>query len=147
MVGRERLQDHIVDGVDVVRIARHRDPAKRPDALTEQGADIKVDEGPHPEGVLDARGLGLRAQAVAIFEHDGAAIEKIQHGAKMRADRAPRQSDQLLRIALAHRARLFERQFRRHIAFERIGKGLIGDDIGQDAAPRQFRQDDRGVGA
>src|SRR6266481_5526032 len=91
VVRRERAQDHVVDGVDVLRIAGHRDPAERPDALAEQRTDIEVDEGTHLESVLDARRLRFGAEAVAILESDRAAIEKIQHCAKVDRNRAARQ--------------------------------------------------------
>ncbi len=138
MVGRERLQDHVVDGVDVLRVSGHRDPAERPYALAEQRTDIEIDKGAHPKGVFDAGGLRFGAQAVAVFEHDRAAIHESKHRANMRGDGFPCQRDQSLRIAGAHGAGFFERQFHGHIALQGIGKGLVGDDVGQDAALGEF---------
>src|SRR5580698_158660 len=109
MVRRKRPEDHVIDRIDVLRVSRYGDPAKWPYSLTEQRTDIKVDKRTHPESVLDAGRLCLRAQAVAIFEHDGAAIEKLQHRTQVNADRAPRQRNQFFRIAPAHRACFFER--------------------------------------
>ena len=133
VVRRERAQDHFVNGVDVLRLARHRDPAEWPDALAEQRTDIEVDEGMHLESILDARRLRLGAEAVAVLESNRAAIEKVQHRAKVGRNRAPCQRDQFLRVALAHGAHLFERKPGRHVPVERIGEGLVRHDIGYDS--------------
>src|SRR6516164_2123079 len=70
LVRREGAQDHVVDGVDVLRIAGHSDPAEWPDALAERRTDIEVNEGTHLESVLDPRRLCFGAEAVAILKSD-----------------------------------------------------------------------------
>ena len=59
----------------------------------------------------------------------------------------PCQRDQPAGIAGPHRTRLFERQFRRHIALQGIGKGLVRHDVGHDAATGQLRQHGGGIRA
>ncbi len=142
MVGREHLKDHVVDGVDILRIARHGDPAERADPFAKQRPDIKVHERTHSKGIRHARGFGFGPQAVAIFEHDCTAIHEPKHGAEMHGYGLPRERNQLLWIAPAHRVRFFEREFGGHVALERVGKRLIGDNVRQDAEPRKFGQDD-----
>src|ERR1700751_2639969 len=67
MVGRKRLQDHVIDGVDVLRIAGDREPTERSHSLAEQRQDIEIDKRAYPEGISDAGRLRLGPQAVAIF--------------------------------------------------------------------------------
>ena len=73
-----------------------------------------------------------------------AAPPEIQHGAHMDRHRFLRGAFDALRIARAPRLPLGERPARRQIAVERIvRRGLVGDDVGLDAAAHQLRHASR----
>jgi hypothetical protein len=65
----------------------------------------------------------------------------------MGGNRLSRERHQPGRIVLPHRPRLFDRQLCRHISLQWIREGLVGDDVGNNPAPGQFRQHDRRIGA
>ena len=64
----DQLLHALVGAVDVLGIARQRDPAERADAAAEQRPDIGGDEAGEVERVGDAHVLGFLADVVAIVE-------------------------------------------------------------------------------
>src|ERR1700722_3693011 len=52
----QQLLHALIDPIDVLRIARQRDPAKRPDPAAEQWPDVGWDESGNVEGVVHALG-------------------------------------------------------------------------------------------
>ena len=87
------------------------------------------------EGVLHAARLGLGADQIAVVEHDGAGSLKGEHRAHMFGDGTRGSRHQALRVALTQRADLIKRQTGRDIAIDQVVRGgLIGDDVGHDAA-------------
>ena len=136
-LAREVLEDDVVDGVDVVRVAGDREPAERADALAEERPDVALGEHAHVEGVLDAEQLRARAQAVAVLEHLGAAALELEHRADVVDERGVGAPDQLVAIAAAQLVGLGRRHAARDVAADRIDRRLVGDDVGRDAALEQ----------
>ena len=64
----EELEDGLVGGADVGRIAGERHPAERALALAEQRPDVGRHEAGEVEGVLDAALRRLAAEVVAVVE-------------------------------------------------------------------------------
>src|SRR3954465_13226624 len=77
----ELLEDDLVDLVDVLRVARDREPAEGTDAFAEERPDVALGEDPDLERVLDAQQLGASPQAVAVFEDLRAAALELQQRA------------------------------------------------------------------
>ena len=129
---------------DVLGIARQRDPAERPLALAEQRADVRRHEA------RDTRTRPRRpprcacaAHVVAVVERDRAALAAAR-ASRARAStidaqraRARTRPDRVARSA----TRLVERQPVRHVAVQRSWRrGLVGDDVGHDAARDELRR-------
>ena len=146
-VVRHQLLHLGVGAVDVLRIARQRRPAERPDAAAEQRADIGRHEAREIEGIGDALSLRHLADVVAVVEGRHAAPCGTSSMARtcsaidcLAARSTP------FGIARAPRFPFGERPALRQIAVERIvRRGLVGDDVGPDAAPHQLREDVGGV--
>ena len=145
-LAREVLEDDVVDRVDVLRVARDREPAERADALAEERPDVALREDAHVEGVADAEHLGARAQAVAVLEDLGAAPLELEHGADVVDQRGVGAADQLVAVAAAQLVGLGRRHAARDVAADRVGRRLIGDDVGRDAALDQRVHDVGDVG-
>ena len=77
----EEFERQAVRGADIFGRARERDPTKRTAAFAEQRADVLGNEAGNFESVFDARGLGLRADVVAVVERDRAHSLQREHGA------------------------------------------------------------------
>jgi hypothetical protein len=80
----EELEDRVVGGMDVGRVARQRHPAKRALALAEQRADVRGHEAGVGEGVGIAVGGGEPAQGVAVVERLGAGLLQQADGGHVR---------------------------------------------------------------
>ena len=126
VVGQQFL--HLgVGAEDVFRLAGKRDPAKRPNALAKQRADIGRHEARESEGVGHALVLGHLADVVAIVEDGRAAGLHFEHGADMHGDRLRARPADRRRVLAAHRRALIERPAGGQIAVQRVvGAGLIG---------------------
>ncbi len=132
--------------VDVLRIARQRAPAERTDALAEQRTDIGRHEAGEGEGILEALVQGDLADVVAVIEGRNAPVPEGDHGFHMFAHGGARRLFDRLRIALALGAPFAQRPALGQIAVDRIvGRGLVGDDVGMNAARGQFREDVGGI--
>ena len=88
----------------------------------------------------------LRANVVPVIESDRARLLQREHRLDVHRHRPHRSLDVFVRIFRAQRDRFRERHSVRHIAVERIVRaGLIGQNIGNDAASHHFRQDIRAI--
>ena len=68
VVGREGLQDDVVDRRDVLGVARDGEPAERPEAFAEQGPDEHRHERADLQHLVQAEVVAPDAQAIAVFE-------------------------------------------------------------------------------
>ena len=145
MVGQE-LADLLVGPADVLGVAGERDPAERTLALAEERADIGLDEARIVEGVGYADVMRHLAQIVAVVEHDRAALLEFEHGPNLAAQGLLRGGGDARRVRLAAFLPLLDGPAFGAIAVDRIVRGgLIGDDVGNDAALQQLPIDRRGV--
>ena len=87
-VVRDQLLHLGVGAVDVLRVARQRRPAERPDAAAEERADIGRHEAREVEGVRDALVLRHLADVVAVVERRHAGLLEVEHGLDMHRHRA-----------------------------------------------------------
>ena len=142
----EELEDRVVGGVDVGRVARERHPAKRALALAEQRADVGGDEAGVGEGVRVAVGGGEPAQRVAVVEGLGAGLLQQPDGGHV-GDRALADAAQVVvGIGGAQRVGLLDGQPGGHVAVERVvGARLVGDDVDRRAAAHELGQHLGGV--
>src|SRR5205823_13944108 len=79
LVFRELLDDGAIGCRDVRRVARKRHPTKWSVAFAEKRPDVGGDEAWIIEGASAAAEPGFRAQAVAVVEDLGPAVEKLNH--------------------------------------------------------------------
>ena len=143
----EQLQHLVVDLADVLRVAAERHPAERSDGPGEQRPQIGLGEDRDVEGVGDAAVAGVGADQVAVVEHLGAGRLELQHGGDVDGDGGAAFGHQAGRVGLAHGARLGKRAGVGHVAVDEVvGGGLVGDDVGDDAAPDYLRVDVGGIG-
>ncbi len=86
--------------------------------------------------------LRARSEVVAIVEHLGAGLLHREHRLDLDAHPLLGALDVRLRIARAELGRFGEREALRHVADERIVRsGLLGDEIGDDAAAHELGVD------
>ena len=128
-------------------IAAQADPAVGADAAGEDRADVLGDEARHLAGARAAGELCLGSQAVAVLEHDRAAVAQRQQRPRVGGERAAHGG----RVGgLAGRrggSGLRRRPARRDVAVQRIvGGGLVGGDVERDAVVDQPRGDLGDVG-
>src|SRR5690606_19685357 len=142
----ERVEDHLVDRVDVALVARHGDPPERAEAAAEEGPDVAGDEHGDLEGVLDAALGRLRPDVVAVLEGHGPGALPGEHRAHVLDDGRPGALLEALRVGLAQLAPRLEVHAHGHVALPQVvGAGLVGDDVGPHAHLREPREDRRGV--
>src|SRR5947209_5565178 len=81
----------------------------------------------------------LAADQIAVIEDNGSLLLKSQHRFDMPANRCSAFRHEGGRIALAHRAGLFERTRRWDVTINEVmRRGLIRHDVGNDAAAQDF---------
>jgi hypothetical protein len=95
-----------VGRVDVVGIARERDPAKRSDAATEERPDVGRHESRKRERVAHAFVEGDLADVVAVVDRRNALRVKGEHRAHVFGHRGLRRAHDGLGIAAPHRGLL-----------------------------------------
>src|SRR5436309_956111 len=121
--------------IDVLGIARERDPAERPLPLAEERAD----EGGHEAGigeVGDAGVLGRLPDVVAVVEENRAALLELEHRAHLLGERGMRAREVLLGIARAEPRRRLHRKARGDVAVQHVvGRGLVRHDVEPDPTP------------
>ena len=141
-VARRQILHLGVGAVDVLRVARKRCPAERPDAAAEQRPDIGRHEAGEGEGVLETFLLRHLADVVAVIERRHAVVPESDHRLDMLAHRGSRGLLHRFRVALALRPPLGQRPALRQVAVDRVvRRGLVGQDVGLDAAAMKLRHD------
>ena len=147
-VVREEFRHLAIGLVDVFRIARQRDPAKRSLAFAEERADVGGNEARKRERVRHALVLRDLTDVVAVVEGRHSRTLEREHGFDVGDDRVLRRRGQrrvLRRIGLRG-APALDRPAGRQIAVDEVvRRRLIGDHVGPHAAPDEFRQDLRRV--
>ena len=108
-VVRQQLVHLGIGAVDVLRVARERDPAERADAAAEQRAHVGGHEAREGEGVLDPRIEGDLAQIVAVVEHRDALLLEGEHRLHVPRHRSARRARHLGRVFGAQPIPLLER--------------------------------------
>ena len=108
-----------------------------PDALAEERPDVALGEDAHLERVRHAEQLGARTQAVAVLEDLRPAALELEHRADVVDQRGVGAADQLVAVAAAQLVGLGRGHAARDVAADRIGRRLVGDDVGRDAALEQ----------
>ncbi|ABA50058.1 hypothetical protein BURPS1710b_2184 [Burkholderia pseudomallei 1710b] len=137
----EVFEQVVVDDADVVGVVRQGDPAKRADRAAKQRAQERLGEHRDLERAGHAAVLRMCADQIAVVEHDRATILEAEHRLDVAHDRRAACLHQLRPVGVAHRARFLERVARRHVAVDKIVRGgLVGDDIGHDAAREDRRE-------
>ena len=129
------------------RVAGQRHPAERTLALAEQRPDVGGHEPGIAEGVLVAVLEGQPAQRVAVVERLGAGGGELADR-RRRAPRAlsPTRLQVVVRIGLTQHVGLLDGEAGGDVAVQRVvGRGLVGDHVDIDSAPRQLGQDLGGV--
>ena len=147
-VVREELRHLAVGLVDVFRIARQRDPAKRSLAFAEERADVGGNEARKRECVRHALVVRDLTDVVAVVEGRHPRALEREHGLDVGDDRVLRRRGQrrvLRRIGLRG-APALDRPAGRQIAVDEVvRRRLIGDHVGPHSAPDELRQDLRRV--
>ena len=142
----EQLAAELVDHVEVMIVAGHADPAKRPDPAAEQRPQVAGGEDVDRERVGDARGRRMGADVVAVVEHDRAALAQLQHRADVARHRLQGERLELAGVAATQLGRLLGPDPDRQIAAAQVvGGGQVGDDVGGDIARQQPLQQFGGV--
>src|SRR6266516_6148939 len=146
LIVRQRIHDGAVGAVDILGLAAQRDPAEWALPLGEERPDVGGHEARNVEGIADTRLERETAQVVAVIEGLGAQALETEHGRDVLADRVLDHLEVFLRIAVAQVGGLVDGERRRDIAAQRIvGRRLVGDDVGLQAAAQEFRVDLRGI--
>ncbi len=134
-VVREELEQRLVGGADVRRIARERRPAERAASHAELRTDVRRHEAREVEGPLEARIERPLAHVVAVVEDLRARIEEGDHETHMFGHALHAERGVLLGIVLAQPIGVFSRQPIGVVACERIvRRSLIGEGLRHDAA-------------
>ena len=146
LVVGEGLEHGAVGARDVGGVARQRRPAEGPVAAAEQRPDVERHEALEGEGVGVAGGLGLAADVVAVVEDVGARLLQGDHGLDVHDDRGDRAPRVLGGIGAAQLERLAQGHAVGHVAVQGVvSRGLVGDQVGHDAAPHELGVDVGGV--
>ena len=146
LVIRQRLHHGAVGAIDVLRVTAQRDPAEGALSLGEQGADVGGDEPRDVEGVGDPRLERETPKVVAVVEGLDALALETEHGPHVLADRVLDHLEVFLRVARAQVGRLIDAERRRDVAPQRVvGGGLVGDDVGLEAAAQELGVDLGGI--
>ncbi len=143
---RKQLEKRAVGRPNVFRLARKRGPPERPLALAEERPDVQRHEAADREGVGDTGLLRLSPEIVAVVEDDRAAPPELEQRAHVIGHGRVGPLDVPFRIRHAQARQLLERAAPRNVAVELVvGRGLIGDEIGQDVAGEQPLEQIHGI--
>ena len=135
-----------VGAVDVLGVARERRPAERADAAAEERADVGGDEAGEGEGVLQPLFLGHLADVVAVVEGRDAGVPEVDHRRDVHLHAGAGRPFHRLGVGFALLAPFGEGPALGQIAVDGIvRRGLVGDDVGADAAPNELGEDVGGV--
>ena len=132
-VRADNLHDGVLALVQVLPIARERDPAKRANATGKDRADVRLDETGDPKGLRYTHCSRLRAQAVPVLEDDRAAVPEADQRLSVRAKRAEDGvlEEGVVRVCVRGRR---GRVAGGHVGAEGVvGRRLVGDDVELDS--------------
>ena len=126
-----------------------RDPAKRPFAGAEERSNVRRNEAGDVERALAPRVGGAGANVVAVVEHLRSRAPSSQSiGYDLFGHARFRALDVPIRVVRTKLGRLLERQAGGDVAVQRIVRGgLLGDQTGHDAPPRELGEHVGRVGA
>ncbi|OPZ61604.1 MAG: hypothetical protein BWY86_00719 [Candidatus Aminicenantes bacterium ADurb.Bin508] len=142
----EEFENRLIGPVDVLRIPGQGGPAERPLPFAEEGADVEGDEAFHFEGVGDPVLQGLAADVVAVVEGDGPGLLKLHHSLHVPSHGVVGTADVLLGVLFPEPQGFGVAHPARDIAVELImGRGLIGNDFGDDPSAQKLGKDLRSV--
>ena len=120
--------------------AGKRHPAKRSAPFAKERTNVGGHEAGKIVGVFHALLESERANVVAVVECDGAQLLQREHAFDVPGDRFERALAIRLRIVVAKLGGLLDVEPLRNVAAQRIVRaGLVGQQIGDDAAAREFR--------
>ena len=145
LVIREQIEDGLVGGGDILRVAGQGGPAERALALAEQRPDVGGHEAGEFEGPAVAGQLGLAADRVAVVEDLGARVHEADHGFDLGGHRLAGSYGEPLRVLGAQRGHVLEGDAARQVGERVVGRGLVGDDVDGGAAGQEAREDVGGV--
>src|SRR5690348_12431578 len=138
----EHFEDELVGAMNVRRFAGERGPAERPATFAKERTNVGRDEAGKIVGVLDALLESHGANVVAVVECDGAEFLQSKHAFDVNGHGFHRALAIGLGIALAKILGFVEREALRDVAADGVvSAGLIREQIGHDAAAREFRND------
>ena len=113
----------------------------------EQRPEVAGGEDVDGERLGHAAAGRMGADVVAVVEHHGAAVAQGEHGADVADHRGQRQRLELAGVTAAQRRHLLQAQPGGHVAGAQVvGRGEVGDDVGDDLALEQPLEQVRGVG-
>ena len=119
-----------IGAVDVLRVARQRGPAKRPDAAAEHRPDIGRHEAGEIERVGHPHVARHLANVVAVVDRRHAGMAELEHGAYVHRHRLLGRLLDPLGIALAPLLPLLQGPALRQVAVDRVmRRGLVGDGV------------------
>ena len=101
---------------------------------------------PISKASFDAEHLGACSQPVAVLEDLRPATLELEHRADVVDERGVAAANELVAVARAQLVALGGRHAARHVAADRVGRGLIGDDVGREATREQRVHDVDDVG-
>ena len=136
----EHVQDGVVGGGDVGRVAGKGRPAERAFALAEQRTDVGRDEARVIKGPLEPAQGGFGPQAVAVVEDFGAASISSTMAAQWATIDARASRTYSSGSAGAAR-RVGQGHPRRHVAEGVVRRGLVGHDVNPYIAPHDLGQE------
>ena len=133
--------------IDIFRVAGERCPAKWPNALAEQRANISRDKAREVKSVFYTDLFGHLADIVAVIHCGRTALLQCQHGAHLHRHGLTRRPGDGTGIFLALLFGLRQCPAAGQVAVQRVvGGGLVGHHVRRDVACYQFGENVSGVG-
>ena len=139
VIGQQLL--HLRVGfVDILWVAGEGHPAEGADPPAKKRPQVSRDETGEVEGSHHPCLEGDLADVVAVVKRHGSRLPQFQHGPHVHGDGAPGRLDHRTGVLPAQARRLLQGPPFGEVAVERIvGAGLVGADVRDHAASRQFR--------
>ena len=145
LVLREKVENRVVGGRDIGRVAGQRSPPERALALAEQRPDVRRHEAGERERPAVPGQLGLAADRVAVVEHLGARVGEPDHRLDVRGHRLAGPPGEPGRVLGPQRGHVLERHPARQVGQRVVRRGLVGDHVDRGARGQQLGQDVGGV--
>ena len=138
-VVRKHVEDELVRAINIRGLAGKRGPAKRPASFAEKRADVGGNEPGKIVSVLYALLESEGPNVIPVIERDRSQLLQGQHAFHMFSHGFKRAFAICLGIAFAQLGSLRHIEPLRNVAANRIVRaGLIRQQIGHHAAPREF---------